>query len=85
MYAGPSVSVTNWSQDVDVGQGAVPLVALPALLFFFPDGSVDSNLVTPPPSLQGFTLRVQSSSEASVKRKLFVFALGGRPRITDSW
>ena len=64
-FAGAGVSVVNWSQDVDLGQGGVPAVGMPALLYFFPDGSVDSNLATPPPSLQGFTLRLQGTARPS--------------------
>lgn len=79
------VTIASWSQDTDLGQGGVPVMPPAALLYFFADGTVDSNLATPPPSLQGFTLRLGSVSDPGVKRKVFVYPLGGRPRVTDSW
>jgi len=75
----------GWARDVDSGQGGVTYMAMPATLYFLPSGAVDSDLSTPPPSLQGFTLRLQVGSEQAVVRKVVVLPFSGRPRITDSW
>lgn len=80
---GPGVSVVNWVKDVDTGQGGLNLLAVPASVYFFADGTADSDLTAAGP--QGFTVYLQSPSELQVKRKVYIFPFGGRPRVTDTW
>ena len=82
-YSDPEVQVVNWAKVVDSGQ-APPKIALPAQLYFFADGTADSDLGTPTIK-DGFTLYLQGVTDLNKKRKLFVYPMGGRPRITDSW
>ena len=76
-------TVVDWAKDVDTGQGGVMHNGLPASVYFFADGTADSDLTTT--GTQGFTLYLQGTSETQIKRKIYIFPFGGRPRITDSW
>lgn len=88
LIAGVGAQVVNWAKDTDQGQ-AVTKIALPAYVYFLPDGTIDTDFVTAGP--QGFSLYlqgnggVQGTSETLLKRKIYILPFAGRPRVIDTW
>lgn len=81
----PKVAAVQWARAADQGLGAVAWLPMPASVYFLPNGTCDSDLSTPPPQLDGFSVRLQSGVESNIVRKIYLYPLGGRPRLTDTW
>ena len=82
VLASAGAMARDWARSVDLG-GAPAKVALPAVLYFRPDGMGDTDLTTPLP--EGFTIYLQGSIDLEVKRKILVYPFSGRPRTIDRW
>ncbi len=75
----------SFSRTADVG--VTPLPAQTALtetvVYFLPDGSVDSDITTPQP--EGFTVYLQHATQENIKFRIAILPLSADVRTFHSW
>jgi prepilin-type N-terminal cleavage/methylation domain-containing protein len=83
VVAGSDSVAMYWTKTMDQGQGALPQLTMPGLVYFRPNGTVDSDPTTAVPD--GFTAYLQGATHSDVRRKVVLYGVEGRPRISDTW